>query len=73
MSYHSPSRGPWDEPWGASCKSCGMPVGQDEASEEVRFPDGFESNGMNGTYHAECARPFASLARALTMLSRGFS
>jgi len=72
MSYHSMPRGPFDDPWGASCKSCGLPIFKDQASEQVRFPEGTESADMSGTYHAECAKPFASIARAMDMLSRPF-
>ena len=72
MSYHSMPKGPWHEPWGASCKRCQLPIFQGQRSEEVRFPQGSESDEMSGTYHAECAQPYASLARAMNMLSRPF-
>ena len=70
MSYHSMPKGPWDEPWGASCKSCQMPIFEGQPSEDVHFPEGSESASMSGTYHAECAKPFASIARAMNMLNR---
>lgn len=68
MSYNfTPSGG---EPWGACCKSCRLPIFPDQRSEEVRFPPHGESAEMSGTYHAQCAQPFAGLARVLNMLSR---
>lgn len=42
----------------------------DQRSEEVHFPEGSESTAMTGTYHAECAMPFVSLARAIAVLER---
>lgn len=68
MSYHSMPKGPWGEPWGVTCKSCNLPIFEEQRSEEIKFPQDSESADMSGTYHAECARPFASLARALAML-----
>lgn len=70
MSYHFMARGPGDEPWGVSCKLCGMPIGASDRTEEVRFPEGSESADMTGTYHFECSKPFASIARAMNMLRR---
>lgn len=70
MSYHSMPKGPWDEPWGACCKSCQMPIFPDQEIEHVHFPEGAEVDDMSGTYHAECAKPYASIARAMNMLSR---
>ncbi|HEX8055886.1 MAG TPA: hypothetical protein VF481_04455 [Novosphingobium sp.] len=70
MSYHFTPSG--DEPWGICCKNCRLPIFPDQESQEVRFPDDSESATMSGTYHVECARPFAGLARALNLLSRPF-
>jgi hypothetical protein len=69
MSYNFVPEG-GGEPWGACCKSCRLPIFPDQDSEEVRFPEGTESAQMSGPYHAECAQPFASIARALDMLNR---
>jgi hypothetical protein len=49
-----------------------MPVFDNQRVEQVRFPEGTESAEMSGAYHAECAQPYLSIARALEMLSRGF-
>lgn len=70
MSYHSTPEG--GEPWGALCKQCRLPIFDDQRVEEIRFPEGSDSAAMSGTYHAECAKPFSSLARALNMLNRPF-
>jgi hypothetical protein len=72
MSYHSMPKGPWDEPWGACCKACRLPIFPDQTSEQVRFPETSGGAELSGTYHAECAQPFSGLARALGMLSRPF-
>jgi hypothetical protein len=53
------------------CRSCKQPIHEDEPTTRVEFvsdPEGLE--GLTGDYHTPCSRPFASLARALDMLSR---
>ena len=72
MSIHSMPRGPWDDPWGASCKSCNMPIFDDQPSEQIAFAqdNGHKLEELNGTYHVECARPILSAKRAFDMLSR---
>lgn len=69
----TPQGGSW-EPLGPLCKSCRRPIALDAKTEQLRFDRDTEHklHEMNGTYHAECARPFLSIKRALDMLSRGF-
>jgi hypothetical protein len=53
------------------CLSCKQPIDDNEPSTRVEFasdPAGRE--GLTGDYHVPCSRPYASLARALDMLSR---
>ncbi len=63
------------DPWGPAgprCKSCHEPIAPDAPSEDLRFDahPGHDLEEMNGTYHAECARPLLSIKRAMDMLSR---
>lgn len=69
----SPQGMSW-EPLGPVCKSCRRPIGHDEPAEQLQFESHPEHKleEMNGTYHAECARPFLSIKRALDILGRGF-
>lgn len=60
----------WGETPQRACKSCRAPILAHHAVEEVRFPEHSDSAEMSGSYHAECARPFASIARAMEMLGR---
>ena len=62
---------PW-EPSSPTCKSCRLPIAHDAPVEHLRFDAhlGHDLEDMNGTYHAECARPLLSIKRALDMLSR---
>jgi len=70
MSYNfTPGGG---EPWGVYCKSCRLPIFPDQHSEDVHFPEQSDSADMSGTYHAQCAQPFAGLARALKLLTRPY-
>lgn len=57
---------------GPSCTSCKGLLLPDHLTEEVRFEHDpvHRLHEMNGVYHAECAKPFLSLARALGMLGR---
>jgi hypothetical protein len=60
-----------NEPW---CTSCKAPITETQRSMRVDFindPQGHK--GLSGVYHEACGQPFASLARAMKMLSfRGF-
>lgn len=69
-----PTGNPWGEPWHPECKSCRKVIGPDEATEQLNFERDEEHrlDEMNGTYHAECARPYLSIKRALDALTRGF-
>ncbi len=60
------------EPWWQRCKSCKRPIAANEPVEHIRFePDAVDNvDEINGTYHAECARPFLSVVRALNSLKR---
>lgn len=55
-------RGPW-------CKACRQPIMAGEPSETVQF-NTEETRDMSGLYHKACAKPFASMARALNVLGR---
>lgn len=66
MSYHFTPRD--GEPWGTCCKSCRLPILPGQRREEVAFPANGESAALSGIYHAECAQPYAGLARMLAAL-----
>ena len=53
------------------CQSCKRPIGPGEPVEHLSFENHFEHRleDLNGPYHAECARPYMSIKRALDMLS----
>lgn len=55
-------RGPW-------CKACRQPIEAGQATETVNF-ETEDARDMSGLYHKACAKPFASIARALNMLGR---
>jgi hypothetical protein len=53
------------------CLSCKQPIHENEPSARIEFasdPSGIQ--GLTGDYHVPCSKPYASLARALDMLSR---
>lgn len=54
------------------CKRCQLPIAAHEATEEIRFDPDPEHrlDEMNGLYHAECAKPYVTVKRALDMLTR---
>lgn len=55
--------GPW-------CTSCHTPIAPGQKSVRVDFdtdPQGHR--GLSGLYHETCGKPFASLARAINMMS----
>lgn len=63
-----PGSGGWEGPW---CRSCKQPIAEGQHLVRLYFetdPNG--ARDMSGPYHASCGKPFASLARALNMLSR---
>lgn len=73
MPFDSMPQGmPWGEPWAPTCKSCRQPIAHGHHSEELRFTPDPEHRleELNGTYHAECARPYLSIRHALDMLGR---
>jgi len=56
---------------GPSCCACRKPILEGEASMRIAFAsDPAGAKGYTGEYHVACGKPFASLARALDMLSR---
>ena len=46
------------------CKGCGQPILDGQPTTTVRFIDN-QYESFNGLYHAQCSRPWASLARIL--------
>jgi hypothetical protein len=64
-----------NEPILPRCRSCKEPIAPDSPSATLTFPadDDFHLEELNGSYHADCARPFASLQRALDALTRGWA
>ncbi len=56
-----------NDPW---CTHCRQPITPKQQSVRVDFPhDPHGFRGLSGLYHAECGKPFASMARAMNMLS----
>ena len=75
MFMDIPAGGEGDyEPSLPRCRSCKQPIAPEAPREILTFSNEGEHRleELNGPYHAECARPFASLQRALDMLSRGW-
>ncbi len=62
----------WFDPPGPRCKSCKEPIAPGAPSEELEFPSNTQHQleGMSGLYHSSCAKPYASILRAMNMLSR---
>jgi hypothetical protein len=62
------------EPILPRCRSCKQPIAPDAPREILTFPPGGEHRleELDGPYHTACAQPFASLQRAIDMLSRGW-
>jgi hypothetical protein len=60
------------EPLPPRCHSCKQFIAHGAPTETVAFPVDQEHHlqDLNGLYHAECARPYLSIYRALDMLSR---
>lgn len=57
---------------GPVCQSCKQPIGPKDAAETLDFAghDDHRLVDMNGIYHSVCAKPFASILRALEALRR---
>ncbi len=73
MFMDIPARGEGDyEPFVPRCRSCRQPIPPGAPREILAFPPEGEHrlDELNGPYHPDCARPFASLKRAMDMLSR---
>jgi hypothetical protein len=60
---------PGGYPCNSWCKACRQPIEAGQAVETVQF-DTEETRDMSGLYHRACAKPFASMARALNILGR---
>lgn len=57
-------------PHGPFCTSCNAPIVEGERSIQIAFAhDPHGHRGLTGLYHERCSKPFASLARAINMLS----
>ena len=57
--------GPW-------CCACRQPILESQNKTRVEFandPQGLK--GLTGDYHAQCSKPFASMARVINMRSFG--
>jgi hypothetical protein len=56
--------GPW-------CCACKEPILKEQRKTRVEFQtDPKGAKGLTGDYHAECSKPFASMARAINAMSR---
>ena len=62
----------YNRPSERTCPSCKRPIAVHEPVAHIRFdPDPVHRlEEMNGAYHADCAKPYLSIARALEMLRR---
>jgi hypothetical protein len=61
-----------DDPWWQRCKSCKRPINAHQKVEKIQLPHDpvHGADKVNGTYHAECAKPFLNLVRALDAMRR---
>jgi hypothetical protein len=65
----------YDPRWGGgtndpSCVHCHAPITSKQKSVRIDFAnDPHGHRGFSGVYHEECSKPFASLARAINMMS----
>jgi hypothetical protein len=66
-----PERVPFDGPAWHSCRCCKRPIASYQRVEKIELPHDpvHGSDKVNGTYHAECAKPYLSLVGALSMCS----
>lgn len=74
MFFDASEPGPFWERQGPTCKSCRSPIGCDEPTENLSFaadPE-YKLEELNGVYHAACAKPLLTVARAIHILGRGF-
>jgi hypothetical protein len=60
------------DPWWQRCQSCKRPITARQKVEKIQIPHDpvHGADTVNGTYHAECAKPFLSLVRALDAMRR---
>lgn len=60
------------DPWRQRCQSCKQPIAAHQPVENIQLPNDpvHGADKVNGTYHAECAKPFVSLVEALNTLRR---
>lgn len=59
-----------DEPQGPCCASCKAPIAKGQRSVRVHFAtDPYGFRGLTGEYHEACSKPFASMARAINLMS----
>jgi hypothetical protein len=75
MFFDASGPGPFGEPHVPTCKSCRGPIASGQATEHLNFqPDAeYKLEELNGIYHAACAKPLLSVARAIHILGRGFN
>lgn len=53
-----------------TCTSCHRPITAQQRSVRIEFPnDPHGYRGLSGLYHAECGKPFQSLASAMDVMS----
>ena len=59
-----------DGPLEPCCTSCKAPIGRGQRSVQITFShDPHGHRGLTGLYHAQCGKPFQSLAHAFNVLS----
>ena len=62
-------RGGYDGRW---CRACKQPILKQDRATRVEFQtDPHGTDGLTGDYHAECGKPFASLAHVLNLSPSG--
>jgi hypothetical protein len=64
----TPMPGGGGDPYEAWCSSCRNPITGGQRKVRVTFnTDPHGHKGLTGDYHAECSKPFESLARVVNM------
>lgn len=59
---------PGGDPHGPWCQACRRPIIQGEPVTRVHFQnDPKGAQGLSGTYHKQCSKPFQSLARVVNL------